>query len=314
MSRELPTLPQRSPHIPRPIDNTALDAFMRCPRLYYYSMVLNRRQRHGSSLSPALAYGTTWHSIMEAHYKTGGDTQAIVDTAVRSWKNHENAEDHRTLERCITEYNNFLKFYGSFEQETAGWGQTVGWPDTPVIEIPIELWWPGALHPYTGKIDRVFQHQGLYYVEDHKTCSALGATYFRQFDPSNQMMGYAWLAQLQTGFPIAGVRISAHCILKASSKFQRETIMFSQERLKEWGKNYNEWVKRLEEAHQRLEIGDQEIAALQAFPHNFNACATKYGQCTYTEVCTFDATMRERILEAEFEEQPWNPLQPDEGE
>lgn len=321
MSTPLPVLPQRSPFIPRPIDNTALDAFMRCPRLYYYSMVLNRRIRTGGSLSPALAYGTCWHAIMEAHYKTGGDINAVTDAAVAAWKPHQDPEDHRTLQRCVTEYGNFLKFYGTFEQEITGWGQSVGWPETPVVEIPIELWWPGALHPYTGKIDRVYQHQGLYYVEDHKTTSQLGASYFRQFDPSNQMMGYAWLAQLQTGFPIAGVRISAHAVLKASSKFQRETIMFSQERLQEWGRNYNEWVKKIEESYIRHNNAvnfpvddDPQAGELTAWPHNYNACATKYGQCTYTGVCTFDASMRPKILEAEFEEQPWNPLQPDEGE
>lgn len=313
MSRELPTLPQRSPHIPRPIDNTCLNDYMSCPRKFFYAHVLHRRLRTGYSQSPALSYGTTWHAILEAHYRSGGNEQAVTDAAVKSWQAHNDPEDHRTLDRAVTSYAAWLKMYGEFDQEQAGWGVTVGWPDSPVVEIPIELWWPGALHPYTGKIDRVFTHQGLYYVEDHKTSSALGATYFQQFDPNNQMMGYAWLAQLQTGYPIAGVRINAHGVLKTQNKFQRETIMFSQERLQEWGRNYNQWIMRLEESYRDLADGS-EARALEAFPHNYNACAHKYGQCTYTDVCTFDASMRSKILESEFEESPWNPLAPDVGE
>lgn len=300
--------------LPRPLDNTALDAYMTCPRKYYYGMVLHRRSR--GSLSPALAYGTTWHAIMEAHYKTGGDTKAVVEAAVASWKPHENPDDHRTLERCVSEYGKYLEKWGDYDAEAVNWGETVGYPTSPVIECPAEAWWPGALHPYTGKIDRIFTHQGLYYVEDHKTTSAMGASYFRQFDPSNQMMGYAWLAQLYSGLPIAGVRINAHAVLKGSSKFERQTIMYSQERLEEWARNLNVWVKRIDfsykVAQNERDIGlvDNDEADLRAFPHNFQACAGKYGQCTYTDVCTMPARIRGRILEDAFDERPWNPLDP----
>lgn len=303
--------------LPRPLDNTALEAYMRCPRLYYYGMVLHRRGRGGQS--PALAYGTVWHSIMEAHYKTGGDIKSVTDAAVANWQPHDNPEDHRTLQRAVSEYGQFLAKYGDHDTETRLCGVTVGYPDLPLVECPTEVWWPGALHPYTGKIDRIFEHHGLYLVEDHKTTSALGPTYFRQFDPSNQMMGYAWLAQKLSGLPIAGVRINAHAVLKGSSKFERQTIMFSDERLEEWSRNLQMWIKRMKMSYDEIEAStaaqdDDEAhaaAVLGAFPHNFQACAGKYGQCVYTEVCTFPARMRGRILEAEFEEHPWNPLNPD---
>lgn len=309
--------------LPRPLDNTALEAYMTCPRKFYYGMVLHRRGRGGQS--PALAYGTVWHSILEAHYKTGGDVKAVTDAAVANWQPHDNPEDHRTLQRAISEYGQFLAKYGDHDTETRLCGTTVGYPDVPLVENATEVWWEGALHPYTGKIDRIFEHQGLYFVEDHKTTSALGPTYFRQFDPSNQMMGYAWLAQRLSGLPIAGVRINAHAVLKGSSKFERQTIMFSDERLEEWSRNLNVWVGRMADSYDALQpppvehlVGmmphdppDLDTLALSAFPHNFQACAGKYGQCVYTDVCTYPARMRGRILEAEFEEHPWNPLNPD---
>jgi hypothetical protein len=311
-----PTSASRHPSIPRSIDNTALDAYMSCPRKFYYGMVAHRRGRVGMTLPPPLAYGTTWHAIMEAHYKTGGDIGAVTDAAFLSWRPHNQPEDHRTLERCIMEYGKFLQRYGDHDQETKAWGLTIGYPDSPVVELPAEIWWPGAAHPYTGKIDRIYENQGLYYVEDHKTTSALGPTYFRQFDPSNQMMGYAWLAQKLTGLPIAGVRINAHAVLKGSSKFERQTIMFSPERLEEWAANLNEWIERIASSFVDLNPAGPPVvhddALLRAFPHNFNACAGKYGQCIYTDVCTMPLRSRGRVLENDFELHPWNPLNPDE--
>lgn len=299
---------QRSPYIPRAIDNTALDAYMSCPAKFDMSMVQNRRAP--GATRPPLAYGTTWHVIMDTHYRTGGDVEQVVAAAVKSWKQHDNPEDHRTLERAISEYGKYLQHYGTFEQETKGWGQTLGYPHEPLIEIPVEVWWTGSLHPYAGRIDRIFEYQGLIYVEDHKTTSALGANYFKQFDPSNQMMGYAVVGQELVGRPIAGVRINAHAVLKGSSKFERQTVLFSQDRLEEWKENYNYWVKRIEDSYVRSQHPVPEVAA-GAFPRNFNACAGKYGQCSYTDVCTFDRNLRTRILEATYEEHPWNPLNPD---
>jgi hypothetical protein len=309
---------RRSPHINRSIDNTALAQYMECPRKFYYGMVLNRRK--GGLSKPALSYGTTWHTILETHYKTGGDYAAVKDAAVASWQPHDNPDDHRTLERALKAYVGYLNRWGDHEADSRGNGATVGFPNSPVVELATELWWEGAIHPYAGKIDRVFELQGLYYVEDHKTTSALGANYFYQFDPSNQMMGYAVLAQELTGLPIAGVRINAHGVLKTQDKFERKIVTYSQPRLAEWKHNYNMWVGRLENSMALLKpeyIGNEELSMgvrdedrvlLEAFPHQFNACAAKYGMCQYAEVCTSPPHLRKRIIDFEYEEEPWDPM------
>lgn len=300
----------RAPFISRAIDNTALEQYMSCPRKYYYSMV--QHWRRGGLTKPALAYGTTWHSIMETHYRTGGDIRAITDAAAASWQQHDNPDDHRTLDRCISAYAAWLNKYGDHDKETREWGKTVGYPDAPVVENVAELWWEGMLHPYTGKIDRIFEKDGAFFVEDHKTSSQLGDNYFKQFDPSNQMMGYAVLAQKLTGLPIAGVRINAHGVLKTMNKFERKTILYSQERLHEWEDNVNVWLRRLNESGERMSwTGDEPARALLAFPHNYNACAGKYGQCTYTEICTYPQRLRQRMLESPesgFSQLPWDPM------
>lgn len=305
---------QRSPFIQRSIDNTALSQFMECPRKYYYGMVRNRRK--GGANKPALSYGTTWHKILETHYKTGGDALAVKEAAIASWQPHENPDDHRTLQRALKSYVSYLDRWGDHAGDSANHGKTVGFPENPVVELATELWWPGALHPYAGKIDRVFELQGLYYVEDHKTSSQLGPYYFNQFDPSNQMMGYAVLAQELTGLPIAGVRINAHGVLKTQDKFERKIITYSQPRLVEWKENYNNWISKINRSMELItmpkeNLGAKELMEMEmgaAFPMQLNACAGKYGPCQYVEVCTNAPHIREKILEFEYEENPWDPM------
>jgi len=307
---------QRSPWIPRPIDNTALAAYMKCPRLYYYSMVLSRR---GRGTKPALSFGSTWHTILETHYKTQGDLDLIAKAAQESWVPHDNPDDQRQLARALSSYPEWLARYGaSFEKEQDNWGWTVGWPEHPKSEVPCELWWPGLIHPYTGKIDRIYE-KDLIYVEDHKTTSQLGPQYFRQFDPSNQMMGYAVLAQELTGLPIAGVRINAFGCLKTQSKFERQTIPYAQERLVEWKENLNWWLLKIENSyrtHAEMLAAGRPLVEIEqaAWGFNFDACAGKYGQCTYSDLDTYPVQLRPRILETDFEESKWNPLNPSDDE
>lgn len=311
MSDPLVQISRRAPFIQRSIDNTALQAFMECPRKYFFSMILNRRK--GGATRPALGYGTTWHKIMETHYATGGDEAAVQRAAIMSWEPHDSPDDHRTIERALDAYRAYKQRYGEHDEDVRVWGRTVGFPENPIVEQVAELAWPGSIHPYAGKIDRIYEQNGAYFVEDYKTTSALGATYFRQWDPSNQMMGYAWLGQLLTGRPIAGIRINVHGVLKTQNKFERQTILVSPERLEEWSQNLQTWLedinRRSGELKRRdaIEDGITNDAVQATFPANFNACAGKYGMCSYVDVCTMPHSVRARILENDFELKPWDP-------
>jgi PD-(D/E)XK nuclease superfamily protein len=285
------------PVIDRPIDNTALSLFMKCPRKYDFAM--RRHRRHRGLPPPAISYGAAWHKMMEIHYKRGGDADLVYMALQKAWEDHGKPDDHRTSDRCWLEYENYVKRYGLPHEEDA---QTVGYPETPLVEISANVIWPGGAHAYAGRIDRIIHHQGQYYVEDHKTTSRMGDYYFKQFENSNQMMGYVWIArQLYPSIKIAGVRINAHCVLKRESKFRRQTLSFSDERLVYWAENYNKWIGKLRSAY-----------ANDDFPENYSECDGKYRMCEYMEVCTMPPKFRDRTLEDEYELFPWNPLEADE--
>lgn len=283
--------------IPRVLDNTALSTYMECPKKFDYSM--RQHRRHRGAPAPALAYGSVWHVIMDAHYTSNGDAQFVEQQAREAWTPHDRPDDHRTLERALVEYDNYVEKYGLPSDEDA---QTVG-DSTKLIEIFTELSWPGALHPYAGKLDRIIELNGHIYIEDHKTTSRLGAYFFKQFELDNQMMGYAWLARKLTNVPVAGVRINAHAVYKRDSKFERSTISWSDEVLEDWAANYNLWVERIAESYRT-----------NVWPRNFKACAGKYSICQYADICSLAPRIRQQALELDFDTFPWNPSNPDEEE
>lgn len=302
-----------SSFITRSLDNTVVSAYSECERKAYYSYWLHRKHK-GLQRAP-LSYGTSFHKGKEAYFKSGGDMDLVAYAIHHSWEDHGNPEDHRTPERCVTAFHEWVERWGgSFEAEQQGWGRTLGYPEAPMIEIITELTWEGALHPYTVKIDRIFEHQGLIYVEDTKTSSQLGPQFFKQFSPSSQMMGYAWVAGLLTGLPIAGVRVDAHGILKTQNKFERQTIPYNPDLLYEaMNGNYNALVKRIDYSCSLLSedgsLDETDPLLLEAFPHRFNACAGKYGQCKFADVCTMAPRLRQQVLDQDFIVEPWNPLE-----
>lgn len=299
--------PRYSSVIGRSIDNTALAMYMTCPRKYLYGMVLNRR--NDGAPSPALSYGSAWHKALETSYKAEPMSRDELYDRVElevaeSWQQSTNPDDYRTFQRCMVEYDKYLNKYGLPWEERE---RTVGWPDRPLVEIAIEAQIPGARHPYVGKIDRVIEAEGQFIVDDHKTASMFRSDYFRQWELDNQMIGYATIAGIITGLPIAGVRIDLHVIRKSDSVFERQTIRFSQQRLDHWKQNYDYWLERIETEMDKW--NDPGKSAWDAFPHNFAACSTKYGMCQYAGVCSMPPRLRQATLEADFEEIPWNPLE-----
>lgn len=323
MTLALPVLPSDPPRyssiIGRPIDNTALSAFMRCPSEYEKSMVQHRRSNR---ISPALGYGGTWHKGLETHYKAAKCSEAdLIDQVVlamsEDWEDHGIEEEHRTLARLILEYKKYLRQRGLPWMEES---KTVGWPESPFVELNGEIAIPGARHPYAFKIDRIYTSQNQYFIEDHKTTSRFDKNYYRQFELDNQMMGYAYVAQLLTGKPIAGVRINVHVIHKNDSLFDRRNVSFSPPRLDDWARGLDVNLAQLEARMAAYKIRLPKDSDLQTqnqvdniFEMRQSSCHDrKFGACPYVSVCSMPPHLRQRTLEDDFEVNVWNPLEADE--
>lgn len=295
------------PGIERPLDNTALATYMACPREYYMAMVLHRRSDGGAS--PALTYGKAMHTALEVRYK--GGNREVVEFAVRSkWQDHGAEGDYRTLERVLLDYRKYCEKWGETPDHEQG--KTVGYPDEPMVEMSVDAMSSGLVHPYAGKIDRIIELGGLYYVEDHKTTSRLDRNYYRSFELSQQMMGYTFLAQqLMPSLKIVGVRLNViHCI-KTATNFERQLFTWTREQLAEWVENTSQWMHRLSADSLRWQEAGEPGADGFRWPlahFGDNGCARKYGMCSYHPVCSVAPPFRHRRLE-EIGINPWNPLE-----
>lgn len=315
------------PVIQRPIDNTAMSAYMACPREYKFSMVEHRRQKGKSA---ALTFGSAWHKVLEMHYRGLEPTDAL-EQGLASWEGHDSPEDYRTPERIVMDFRKYLKQY----PEDRDRPMTVGYPHDPIVEIAAHAESDEVIHPYAGKLDRPYIDGEYLYIEDHKTTSRLDKNYFLQFDNSNQMRGYTWLGkQLFPSYKVVGVRINLIHVTKTKIEFHRQIITFTKDQIKEWAENYNRWAFKiaLDTLASLLEEGaDEDVveqlaikcrlpmdavrfqASLGTFAGHYgdNGCSRKYGLCVYHRVCAAGRHVRERMLENEFEVNPWNPLEVD---
>lgn len=288
---------------------------MRCPSEAFKAYWLHRRNE--GSPPPAIAYGSGWHACMEAHYKAHECSEADLLDAVlmnlsKTWEDHGIADEYRTAERCFLEYKKYLRKFGLPWREEA---KTIGWPETPFVEMSGEVSIPGARHPYAYKIDRMARLQQQHIIDDHKTSSREEKTYFKQYHLDNQMMGYAVSGSILSGRIITGVRIRRHVVRTSDSVHDHETIPFSEPRLEAWCRNYEIWLSRMEHDLQQYETimketGDQRLAMDTAFPLNKWACfGRKYSGCTFVAQCSYPEHLRLRALEEDYGINVWNPLE-----
>lgn len=286
------------PAILRPMDNTAMTEYKTCPRAFHFGMIQHRRSE---GESPALCFGTSWHTAMKVHYRSGGDQMRVRTAILNGWEGHNAPDDYRTMERVMLDYDQYVGKFGKHECH-----QTLGFPTEPMIEISTNALGLGLLHPWAGKLDRFYDDGGVF-IEDHKTTSRLDKNYFKQYQLSNQMKGYVFLGQLlMPSVRILGVRINLAHVLTKKTEFHRELFTFSPAVIREWVENENEWMRRLARDYEMLANGEAG-----AFPGHYgdNGCSRKFGMCAYHSVCTQDPSQRQRVLERDFKVSPWNPLE-----
>lgn len=301
------------PVIERPIDNTALQAYLACPREYFLSMMQHRR---GDGKSAALGFGSAWHKAMEVHYKSGGDMDLVEMAVHLCWQDHGDPNDYRTRERVMVDYRKYIK-----DPANNDFKDTVGYEaGEPLVELSANSMGGGLLHPWAGKLDRPIKPAGgLVLIEDHKTTSRFDKNYWTQWGLSNQMKGYTYLMQqLLPSETVIGARINLSHVLTNKTEFHRRIFTFTPAEIKEWVHNTNVWMRRLgrdiELYNDLIAKGwDSWEAITEAFPAHFgdNGCSRKFGMCSYHSVCAMHPKLRERVLDRDFPINPWNPLEED---
>lgn len=304
------TSPFLAPGIQFAWDSTSLGWFKECPRKYYYSMIRGYAQK-GLSNSPHLFFGSVYQKCLETFdilLAEGKSHEEALHAIVRlgleltwldraedgsggaPWESTDNNKTRFALIRSIVWH--CIEYQG---HTMATYIQANG---LPAVEQNFKIDVGDGLM-LCGHLDKVVIWDEAYYVMDHKTTkSAIDANYFKQFRPDNQMSLYTIAGQIIFDQPIAGVVIDAAQIMVGFTRFFRGFAPRTPDESEEWLKDFKLTVRY---AHACGEVN--------YWPMNDKSCHD-YGGCVFRSICGGAPSVRDAILDANFDKREWNPLIP----
>jgi len=307
------------------IDNSTLERHVTCPRSAEY-YILNKRETNVDK--PALAFGGIFHKILEARYLRGtdyiteADTNAMLLAAQEGFAAYSPPDDDfRNYGAAVAGIQHYAQTY-----PVEPWNilPVDGKPAIeigfafPIGEVSIEdtIWVKepngtvrqryvkSIIIVWKGRIDMVYISQGSIYGLDHKTTSIMGPQFFKEFELSHQVHGYAWaieqlIGQRIRGFTINGLGFRKPTRTGEQFTFKRHTIPIYDGLLDEWVKDTIYIVSDFFEMCRRGYL-----------PKHTKWCQGKYGACPYKPVCTLptDAQRKIYLNTGEYKDVTWDPL------
>lgn len=319
-------------------DSTCLEAFKRCPRLYWYQYIEGWRPQ-GDNVD--LRFGQEYHSALEDydHLRLEPDSdaeealdheEAIVEVIRQLLircadfnPDHKYKNRHNLIRSVIWYLDKFkddpaktvildsgkpaveLSFQFQLDYGPL-WGRDInGEPAHTTMYMTNGRVLQSSTQPYVlcGHLDRVVDFQGFNFVMDRKTTkSTPGDYYFDGFSPHNQMSLYTIAGQIVFDMPVKGVIIDALQVAIDFSRSTRGMTYRTPDFLDEWLTDLSFWLEQAE-----------NCATTNRWPMNDTSCSM-YGGCKFRQVCSKSPSVREVYLKSSFIKLPpeaiWNPLTP----
>ena len=253
------------------LDYTTISDFLICRQKYYLRHKLNLVQK---KVATALEFGSTWHKTMDAFW-TGKPYKKVFEDA---YKDVEVAEgDKRTLERGRKVLDDYAKRYEAKVFE--------------VIASEVSHHKVIGDVDYYGRMDKIIKWDGSIYVDEHKTTSQLGFTFFNQFALNYQVDGYDWLCEDKYG-ECAGVLIDAVLIAKTKFNCMRDIATRTKRDRMEFEAELLDIAANIRWANDN-----------KSYPKNKSLCQY-YGECPYRDACLYHGD--KRIIEGRYKKSVWD--------
>lgn len=309
----------------KPVDNTMLAAWRRCPREFYLRHRLHWRPER---VALPLAFGLAWHDAMDVVW--GLAKSDMTDTELRGaafaaferrWvelglpsleamtldeqqqmaPRHPGVA-HEMLAAYITKRRTQLRQFELLDIER------------PFV---VPLFEADDQTAFVGRRDKLFRTlDGRLYVAEHKTTTAYAKSggfrtaWIESFSPNSQVEGYIYATNMELGpkSRCNGVWIDGALVHRSvHDAFIWIPIDVSLSLLDQWLSEAREWALQIERADSLL-AGGQPLAA--AFPRNTDQCFRFNSECCYRDIC------RMRSSPSDFNETPagfvvdeWDPVE-----
>lgn len=270
-------------------DFTAMSTFLTCRRKYDFR---HNRGIVGKVAQTAPDFGKAIHTALDTWY-IDKDIEKTVQVFKATFQENPD-DDKRTHKMGEWILRNYHEQYKDQQWELVKTEHT--------FDVPL----PNG-NRFTGRIDKIIKWNGCLWIVDHKTTSMLGASYFNAAEPNMQFTGYAYAAK-QEGYEVRGVIVDAILVAKGLlpgpsksrtlTPLARYDIYYKEEHFQEW----EDMVLKVQGDIKACEDAEGDLW----YP-NYTACID-FGECPYRRICKEEKSIRERIIQADYQVEHWDPL------
>jgi len=252
----------------RMYNSSCLNSYMGCPRLFYYEWI---RKLKPKEVDPNMNFGSVWHEAMLEWYKTNDKEKALkvfgqLPTGI-------NATDHKTKEWGESIFKQYVLRY----------------PNEPSKTLHLEKVFRIAIGDrlFGGRIDRIEEWGEHIYVDDHKTTSRLGASFFVKFRPNVQIDGYCCACREIVGRCNGAIINGISTAMKPKDRFQRFPSSRTDAEMDQFRKVFTDWTDDIERDVEK-----------NYFPMKTNYCSYWGKKCKFWELCVYG--VGEKYIEQNF--------------
>lgn len=272
------------------ISASSLDELSLCPTLFYYDKVLELRLKESQN-NTSMEMGSLFHTLLEFLYTMKFRKILPLHEIILRGKDFGRfygssdkfkALPEENIEIVVKTFEEYALFYKNENYVTDELEN-----NQPACEVPftklIHEDQNKQLRIYIeGAIDWMITNSDLKFVVDHK----LGKSDRIDHKLTNQFQCYSWV----TGRKYLTVNKVNYTAKKDELKFKRIPYEYPERLIEVWEKSV---ISHALATHEHAEKG--------YFPPNFRSCETKYGKCSFLNVCSQEPMYRPGILEMDYE-------------
>lgn len=259
-------------------DATKLQAYMDCPRSYFYEFILGWRSDRANV---HLEFGSAWHLAMEHLIWNGYNEVSILEAYQKLEKHYRQyfttlQDDENHPKNPAMALQGLIRYCQEYKDERYA-------PLFTEVAGSVTL---NENHTLSFKIDSILKTDLGIKSREHKTGSQLSRQWMDQ-----------WALKMQTGvynhvlyclFPrqdVWGVEINGAIFSKKEVKFQRVPARRTVEGMEAWYWNTIAWCDEIDrDISALLQDAKEDDATMKCFKMNTENC-TKYFGCRYHDFC-----------------------------